>query len=158
MDDSSAPSSAASDGSKNTITHTQKCSNSVPDDLNRAIPHQPVLKAYPQTVFGGRERCFSAAWYQSRPCLEYSVERDACFCFPCQVFSVIFFENDTFVLTGFPNWKAALECDRGLQKHVTSQAYLQASTAWTEFCRRQVSWETVASRHYIKSMAGVVKF
>ncbi len=126
---------AASDGVKNTITRTQKCSNSVPNDLNRANPHQPVLKSYPRTVFGGRERCFSAAWYQSRPWLEYSVERDACFCFPCRVFGVAFSENDTFVSTGFRNWKAALERDRGLQKHVSSQAHLQASAAWTEFCR-----------------------
>lgn len=161
-------SSAASVGVKSTNTPTQRFSNSVPNDLNRANPYQPVLKSYPRTLFGGRERCFSAAWYQSRPWLEYSVDRDACFCFPCRVFGVAFSENDTFVSTGFRNWKAALERDRGLQKHACSQTHLQASSSWTEFCRRQVSGETVAcllgpqqiekNRYYIKSMAGVVKF
>lgn len=101
MDESS--SSAASDGVKSTNTPSQKCSNSVPNDLNRANPYQPVLKSYPWTLFGGRERCFSAAWYQSRPWLEYSVDRDACFCFPCRVFGVAFSENDTFTWGFLPS-------------------------------------------------------
>ena len=46
-------------------------------------PKQPRIK-FPLRSFGiGRQRAFNVEWYKSHPWLEYSVERDAAFCYPC---------------------------------------------------------------------------
>ena len=54
----------------------------LPSDLNGNAPSQPILGSYPKRGFGSALRSFNPAWYRARPWLEYSVVRDACFCFP----------------------------------------------------------------------------
>ena len=55
------------------------------------MPIQPVLKRYPCRMFGSgvneRERCFSDSWYGKFSFIEYSIAKDAVFCFPCRFFS-----------------------------------------------------------------------
>ena len=41
---------------------------------------------YPKSQFGADWRPFRAAWYDTYDWLEYSVEKDAAFCFPCFLF------------------------------------------------------------------------
>lgn len=105
----------------------------LPSDLNSNAPSQPVLGSYPKRAFATTLRSFNPAWYRTRPWLEYSVERDACFCFPCRKYGSIVNERDVvFTLTGFNNWKAALDRDKGLQRHVSSHNHVHASTVWTQ--------------------------
>ena len=105
----------------------------LPSDLNVNAPSQPILGSYPKRAFGATFRSFIPAWYHSRPWLEYSVRRDACFCFPCRKYGSSANERDVvFTLTGFNNWKAALERDKGLKRHVSSYNHVHSSTTWTQ--------------------------
>ncbi|KAK1382349.1 zinc finger MYM-type protein 1-like [Heracleum sosnowskyi] len=51
-------------------------------------PCQPVDHVFPKTLFGTKERWFNVKWFDSswRPWLEYSVFKDAVFCFICYLF------------------------------------------------------------------------
>ena len=52
-------------------------------------PQQPKLFNYPQDkeIKGNhKQNRFCAAWYSQYPFLEYSIEKDAVFCFVCQMF------------------------------------------------------------------------
>lgn len=62
-------------------------------------PNQVKLAQYPQ-IF---------SW------LEYSVGKDAAFCFSCRMFGKNV-KHDTFVTTGLTNWKKALDLFRGHEK------------------------------------------
>ena len=59
-----------------------------PSDLAVApteSPTQPKIM-FPSRKFGmGRPRSFNGDWYKSYQWLEYSIERDAAFCFPCRM-------------------------------------------------------------------------
>lgn len=59
---------------------------------------------YPKKKFGNQNRGFSAVYFKEFNWLEYSIEKDGVFCFPCSMFSATHVE-DTFTLTGFNNWK-----------------------------------------------------
>jgi hypothetical protein len=52
-------------------------------------PFRPRLKSYPRNIkIAESKQChFSSEWYNSYPHLEYSITKDAAFCFVCQVFS-----------------------------------------------------------------------
>ncbi|XP_065318894.1 uncharacterized protein LOC135926889 [Gordionus sp. m RMFG-2023] len=49
-------------------------------------PIQPILSAYPCTGLGKDRRCFQPQWYKSFTWIEYSITRNAIFCFPCRNF------------------------------------------------------------------------
>ena len=51
-------------------------------------PFQPKLSRYPRNdeIESSKQCHFSSDWYRSFPHLEYSISKDACFCFVCQVF------------------------------------------------------------------------
>lgn len=93
----------------------------------------------------------------------------ACFCFPCRKFGVANERDVVFTSRGYTNWKAALERDRGLQKHASSQCHVQAMATWSELKCREASAETIdcmlvgktqleKNRYYVKSIGGVAKF
>ena len=70
-------------------------------------PCQPVVR-YPTTELGGKQRSFNSEWYRSYSWLEYSVERDACFCYPCCLFTTgEGRSHNTFTEVGFRDWKHA---------------------------------------------------
>ena len=73
--------------------------------------------------------------YTKHNWLEYSLEKQAAFCFPCMVFGshASSFSggtvDDKFSAEGFTNWKKALEKGRGFSRHVKSRAHLEATAA-----------------------------
>ena len=75
---------------------------------NRLIGHN-----FPKTKFGPDDRSFLDAWYAKYDWLEYSVEKDAAYCFYCFLFKSAsnssHFGYDVFTKTGFKNWKKASE-------------------------------------------------
>ncbi|XP_057774924.1 uncharacterized protein LOC130993905 [Salvia miltiorrhiza] len=75
-------------------------------------PCQLVGHNYPKTQFGNQLRSFQYVWYQKFVWLEYSVAKDACFCFWCYLFKPedksSRYKTDVFTKTGFTNWKKAL--------------------------------------------------
>jgi len=55
-----------------------------------------------------QKRAFSSAYYQNHDWLEYSLEKDAIFCYACRLFSNSSGHyEETFTTLGFKNWKKA---------------------------------------------------
>lgn len=52
-------------------------------------PRQVKFKSYPQDSFGVQKRAFNNSWYEKHNWLEYSVNQNAAFCFPCRVSNMI---------------------------------------------------------------------
>ena len=126
--------------------------------LNENSPSQPCLKKFPTTMCGAALRSFNSSWYKGRPWLEYSIEKDAAYCFPCRVFGVNA-SSTTFSVEGFHDWKHALdgwnELDnlkdtnkkklKGFAKHVTSSWHIHNLAAWKDRECRESSGLTIES-------------
>ena len=67
-------------------------------------PAQPNIN-FPTRIYGSRSRSFQLNWYTIFPWIEYSMARDAVFCFPCRFFGVS--HDKTFTCSGFRDWKHA---------------------------------------------------
>ncbi|XP_021828838.1 uncharacterized protein LOC110769211 isoform X3 [Prunus avium] len=82
-------------------------------------PFQPRNHSFPQRNLSGGPRRFIPAWFDEFPTwLEYSVAKDAAYCFCCYLFKPNTGEqagSDSFVGKGFSNWKKKSE---RLQGHV----------------------------------------
>ena len=131
-------------------------------------PTQPKINS-PLRKFGvGRPRGFSRDWYKSYQWLEYSVECDAAFCFPCRMFKVGSSRcESTFTVTGFRNWKHAM----GQKGIITSHdVHKQAMIDWKQYkinmqhhtsvqdrnnsvCSQQIHH----NRHHVKTIAEVLR-
>lgn len=56
-----------------------------PSDIAQStndMPAQMILSRYPSTIIGDKTRSFQSSWFRSHPWLEYSVEKDSCYCYP----------------------------------------------------------------------------
>lgn len=91
------------------------------DSVRRAYilkkPCQPKTHNFPQTNIGGRLRRFCVSWFEKWDWLEYSIEKDAAFCFVCYLFKHEIEDNpggDAFVNGGFKSWNKP----ERLTKHV----------------------------------------
>ena len=96
-------------------------------------PSQPVLKTFPLSPFSGnRLRAFNAEYYYDRfPDLEYSVEKDAVFCFACRMFpSNKYSAGDTFTKIGEHNWKKIGE---KLTKHYMTESHIFSTEKLSNF-------------------------
>lgn len=131
-------------------------------DLNSNTPSQPILAYYPKHAFAATSRSFNPAWYCTQPWLEYSVLWDSCFCFPIGNMPLPM-KGMLFLLCGFKDWNAALECDWGLQKYESCHTHVQAAATWSEHRCREAAGETIdcmlvgrtqlkKNHYYIKSI------
>ncbi|XP_038699208.1 uncharacterized protein LOC119996592 [Tripterygium wilfordii] len=79
------------------------------DEVRRAYvkwgPNQPVLAKYPRAKSGGQNRRFQQSWFIKFLWLEYSISKDAAFCFPCFVFQDHEPLHSAFIINGFTSWK-----------------------------------------------------
>lgn len=128
--------------------------------LNENSPTQPRLQKFPATLSGSVTRSFNSSWYKGRKWLEYSVNKDAAYCFPCRVFGVNP-SSTTFTEEGFRDWKHALDgwnvLDtvvktpqnkkklKGFAKHVSSAWHVNNLAAWREKERRETAGMTLES-------------
>ena len=89
-------------------------------------PVQPILKMFRMTQFGGGKkrkfRAFNSNWYKQFPWLEYSIVRDAAYCYCCRHFLRIAKHGPVkaFITDGFRNWKRATGEDGSLTTHNAS--------------------------------------
>ena len=67
--------------------------------------------------------------YRGREWLEYSVEADAAFYFPCRKFGG---SDSTFTTVGYTNWKHATDKTKGFARHAKSKEHLSGVAAWKE--------------------------
>ncbi|XP_021761757.1 zinc finger MYM-type protein 1-like [Chenopodium quinoa] len=95
-------------------------------DLVRRIyiqrkPCQPKDFTFPQTSIFGKNRRFCAKWFDTWTWLEYSVEKDAAYCFPCYLFKdENAFGGDAFVSDGFKSWNRSDLIRKHVGKHLSA--------------------------------------
>ena len=78
------------------------------DDLGKLSsgPVQPILANYPKSKFGNKYRGFQSLYFQEYDGLEYSISRNAVFCYYYRMFpSFSMYREDNFVTTGVTNLK-----------------------------------------------------
>ena len=126
----------------NTLSAAAGSTNTtVPNDIAQTAafsPVRPVNVKFYATKFGSTTRTFNVAWYDKFNWLEYSIQRDACFCYPCRMFGTSNSygrsrPESTFTVTGFRNWKKATGKDGVLNRHASSVAHRQAEVAWHQY-------------------------
>jgi hypothetical protein len=121
------------------------------DSVRRAYiamgPCQPKMKKedFPQHECGGMCR-FLPSWFQEFKWIEYSVDKDAAFCFVCYLFkdSCRYAGGDAFVDGGFRNWNIKSR----IRRHVGAidSAHNEAEEKYNMFIRPKASIrESVAS-------------
>ena len=77
-------------------------------------PCQPPVHDYPISYFSGKPRRFRLEWYINRKWLEYSIDKDAAFCFYCYLFGQDVGKQgggETFVMKGFKLWNQVAKLD-----------------------------------------------
>ncbi|XP_042465980.1 zinc finger MYM-type protein 1-like [Zingiber officinale] len=119
---------------------------------------------------GKDNRCFREVWFKDRDWLEYSVSKDAAFCFWCYLFrpsNIGFGGDDVFTRSGFINWKKAIE---KFNEHVggVGSAHNEARIQFEGFKNQRQSVEysfssgkhelEVAYRKRLTSILKVIRF
>lgn len=68
--------------------------------------------------------------------MEYSIQRDAVFCYPCRKFAVSNTTDNTFTILGYNNWKHAKEKGKGFNRHESSSVHMECMQKWQEKLNR----------------------
>jgi hypothetical protein len=102
------------------------------DEYIRRGPVRDSMDDYPKTTIAGKQRSFQTQWFEGRHWLEYIIEYNAAFCFPCRVFGKTVYDA-TFQKHGFRQWHRALESKRGFDKHSLSNEHGVNVQAWQDF-------------------------
>lgn len=109
-------------------------------------PYRPMLKLYPRTIQGSKQRSFQKSWYEMYSWLEYSPLVDAAFCFPCRCFNGNEINTGqtekVFTKTGFNSWYRASE---RLKSHQMSRYHINSNTAMNNFCSNKSIDEIIDS-------------
>ncbi len=126
---------------------------------------RPILPSYPKTSFGCQNRAFSCTLYNKFDFIEYSMQKDSIYCFPCRFFGSGCGHSQETVFThaGFKNWK---RCER-IQEHSICHCHRESVVAWLEFLSTKKVGDVVQqlnsyhaklvenNRDYIKSLARI---
>ena len=133
-------------------------------------PTQPKIQ-FPMRSFGqGRPRAFNCEWYKSFCWIEYSIQQDAAYCYPCRHFIIGTGRSEnTFRLSGFRDWKHAIGKKGVISAHDSCSTHKQAMSSWNEYTLNSERHTSVAhrldsaraqviksNRHYIKTIAEVI--
>ena len=167
---SSSDQPSTSDGGSST------CTPSLPTDISSSPNQTPVQPSrltttFPLTLIGTKKRSFNPDWCSSHNWLEYSLEKNAAFCFACRHFTV----DDgsraegTFTKVGFRDWKHATGQRGILQKHAQCSTHLHAMSAWHTYKINKECGSSIAesldllrnqeirnNRHYLSSVIEVI--
>ena len=98
---------------------------------NLQAPAQPQNIEFPQRLFSGKLRSFNKHRFSRFNWIHYDCSKDVAFCFVCiRALSVGAISSNnveqTFVKTGFRNWKKALDKEKGFLLNETSASYGEA--------------------------------
>ena len=138
----------------------------IPSDIAHSRddkPVQPQLRNFQKMRVGDRNRSFAVHWYQSYPFIEYSIQRDAVYCFSCRLFPSSSGYADTFTTRGCNKWKKIGE---KLKRHAESDAHKESMAKWMAYKQNKSSTvanqlisqraSTVAANHmYISTLSQV---
>lgn len=129
-------------------------------------PCRPILAQYPTTDFSGTKRFFNKQYYETYEWLEYSINKDAVFCFPCRMFSSSTSgKEDTFTKKGMRNWrKTAAKLDKHSEcdTHRFSMSKWKNYKAPSENVLAQVSeshkTQIVEKKEYVKKIIDILLY
>lgn len=151
-------------GSKEPNTSERSVMNSPTVDENP--PNKKIkFEKYPVDKYN---RTFQSNWLQKFEWLEYSKELDRVFCSVCKNFQPSGTKECAFTVTGFNNWKNALDRKKGFPAHQLSKNHLIAAAKCEEKKKREHLNQTVSSlvndkvldenRYYISSIVEMIQF
>lgn len=132
-------------------------------------PIQPILNNYPRTKFGKEWRNFHSEWFKFS-WLEYSVLENACYCFPCRIFSTDP-SGSPFSKSGFKNWKKAMDKNSGIKQHDKSVTHKLCMTKWEGYKMSEKTSKSVLAlinkgndaiikenRYYVSTVAEILLY
>lgn len=105
--------------------------------LKNIEPQVLILHSSYQFPVDTDKRKFQQKWLNEYVWLEYSVLKNACFCYACRQFSPTHERDNVFKHTGFSHWKRALESNKGFNKHQSSGMHLNSMAKWAESIERE---------------------
>ena len=77
-----------------------------------------------------QQRSFNLWWYDTYPFVEYSIQKDAIFCFACRLFPLSSHKaEEVFTVQGFRDWKKVRS---KLEKHGTHKNSLALWTGYIQ--------------------------
>lgn len=142
---------------------------STPTDISKF--GEPLVRrdfsnvSFPKT----ESRSFQPKWMDKYSWVEYSVERDAIFCYACRQYPSSSSTNNpdlTFTVNGFKSWKKALETKKGLPRHERTTYHISAIASMQEKISRVTQKKEVSAllsknvltlrQHYAKSILEIV--
>ncbi|CAF1398486.1 unnamed protein product [Rotaria sordida] len=109
-------------------------------------PTQPKLISCPKNH---KNRSFMSKWYEGRPWLEYSIEKNSTYCYYCRHFGAPTSssntkpQTDAFINNGFKNWKKVLDKSKGFDQHLKSHGHILAASNYTLYQQRKQSQSNV---------------
>ena len=84
----------------------------------------------------GQQRSFNSRWYTDYTFIEYSVQNDAVYCFPCRFFPSSSHKAEvTFTVKGMRDWK---KIRSKLQKHSNSDCHKHSMTLWVGYKQARI--------------------
>ena len=92
---------------------------------------------YPVRKIYGHGRRFNIVWFTKYPWIEYSVQKDAAFCFNCYLFGK---ETRTWVKFGWHNWNVG---NAALDKHALSVVHKFAQDKYNLFVKKGTKIDSV---------------
>lgn len=133
-------------------------------NIESQVLHLPSGYEFPMTD----KRKFNQKWLNDYVWLEYSVSKNAAFCYACRQFSATHERDNVFKCSGFSHWKSALESNKGFKKHQGCGMHLNSMTKWSEAIDRQKTNTSVIEmasgnvlqyrRNYMKKIIEVLYF
>ena len=89
-------------------------------------PTQPYIK-FPAHQIGLKKRSFNPRWYSVHHWIEYSIQRDAVYCYPCRLLTTNPGRSDpAFVYVGYSDWKHAT----GKEHSISMRSHLFIRMLW----------------------------
>ena len=141
-------------------------------DLGEDKPMQVKLLTFRSSVWVPNA-LFRFGMYDKWEWLEYSVNKNAAFCYPCRKFSFSdagqgIRKDDTFTKKGYTNWKHATEKNKGFYKHADSLDDIDYMKQWKEKelrCHHNAEISTLVNfnqvmknRYYFSALIEIVQF
>jgi len=95
---------------------------------------------YPSRKIYGKDRRFNFVWFHKYHWIEYSVEKDASYCFYCYLFGK---ESGKFITDGWHNWNMGTI---SLDKHESSTLHKFAQEKYSLFVKKGTKIDTVIEK------------
>ncbi|CAF3956372.1 unnamed protein product [Rotaria sordida] len=108
-------------------------------------PNHEFLSSYPQNLQlkkKGKQCSFSSSWYKDFPYLEYSVKKDAVFCFSCRLFGAgpgAEKSQEVWSFKGISSWSKMTGSGGKMVKHFKSTAHMSSENRLLNFSQKKTN-------------------